>query len=275
MTRRFQAGGIATLCVVMLFSCSKHVEKKSVDIFRILEAGKTGITFNNQLHDTDSLNILSYLYYYNGGGVAVGDINNDNLPDIYFSGNETGNKLYLNKGNMHFTDITDKAGVACHGAWNTGVSMVDVNGDGLEDIYVCQVKNIFGHHGRNQLFINNGNLTFTESAVRYGLDFSGFATHAAFLDFDRDGDLDCFLLNHSVKDPEQFKPSDITRQVYDPLSGDRLLENLAGHFAGRVPGEHKNVGIDSCISRYCVRKYTRRFDRGLPSRAVCPWPPRV
>ncbi len=216
--------------ILLCLGCSKKTDRAGQIQFEILDEKRTGITFKNQLHETDSLNILTYLYYYNGGGVAIGDINNDSLPDIYFSGNEVGNKLYLNNGNMHFTDITGKAGVACQGAWNTGVSMVDVNGDGLLDIYVCQVKNIFGRNGRNKLFINNGDLTFKESATDFGLDFSGYATHAAFLDFDRDGDLDCFLLNHSVKDPAQFKPSDITRQLYDPVSGDRLLENQQGHF---------------------------------------------
>ncbi|MBK9984976.1 MAG: VCBS repeat-containing protein [Saprospiraceae bacterium] len=216
--------------IVLCFACSKKPSGNAQILFEVLDADITGITFKNQLHETDSLNILTYLYYYNGGGVAIGDINNDSLPDIYFSGNEVGNKLYLNKGNMHFSDITEKANVGCKSAWNTGVSMVDVNGDGLLDIYVCQVKNIFGRHGRNQLFINNGDLTFKETAASVGLDFSGFATHAAFLDFDRDGDLDCFLLNHSVKSPEQFKPSAITRQSFDSLSGDRLMENQQGHF---------------------------------------------
>jgi len=230
MIRYCSVSFLSVLCVCMFDSCTKTMGKKSGKLFEILEARKTGISFTNQLHDTDSLNILSYLYYYNGGGVAIGDINNDSLPDIYFSGNESGNKLYLNKGNMHFSDITGKAGVACNGAWNTGVSMVDVNSDGFMDMYVCQVKNIFGGHGRNQLFINNGDLTFKESAASFGLDFSGFATQAAFLDFDRDGDLDCFLLNHSVKDPEQFRPSEVTRQAFDPVSGDRLLENQQGHF---------------------------------------------
>ncbi|MGB4849327.1 MAG: VCBS repeat-containing protein [Saprospiraceae bacterium] len=230
MIRQSSVGLFVSIYAIMFISCSQMMENKSGDLFQILEAGRTGIKFNNQLHDTDSLNILSYLYYYNGGGVAIGDINNDSLPDLYFSGNQVGNKLYLNEGNMHFSDITEKAGVACDGTWNTGVSMVDVNGDGLLDIYVCQVKNIFGRHGRNQLFINKGNNTFIESAASYGLDFSGLATHAAFLDYDRDGDLDCFLLNHSVKDPEQFKPSDVTRQLSDPVSGDRLLENQQGHF---------------------------------------------
>ncbi len=216
--------------MLLFAACSNRKETTNRELFQILNAEKTGITFNNQLHETDSLNILSYLYYYNGGGVAIGDINNDSLPDIYFSGNQVDNRLYLNKGGMQFSDITEKAGVACSGAWNTGVSMVDINGDGLLDIYVCQVNNIAGQKGRNKLFINNGDLTFKESAQYYGLGFSGLATQAAFFDFDRDGDLDCYFLNHSVKDLEQFKPAAVTRQTYDPASGDRLLENQQGHY---------------------------------------------
>jgi len=218
------------LSVILFAACSLRTENKSDELFQILNAEKTGITFNNQLHESDSLNILRYLYYYNGGGVAIGDINNDSLPDIYFTGNQVDNRLYLNKGKMQFSDITEKAGVASSGAWNTGVSMVDVNGDGLLDIYVCQVNNIAGQKGINRLYINNGDLTFKESAHSYGLDFSGLATHAAFLDYDRDGDLDCYLLNYSLKDPEQFKSAAVTRQTYDPASGDRLLENQQGHF---------------------------------------------
>ncbi|MEO6131153.1 MAG: VCBS repeat-containing protein [Saprospiraceae bacterium] len=218
------------LFVLLVASCSKSTENESGELFQILNKETTSIDFNNQLHETDSLNILTYLYYYNGGGVAIGDINNDGWPDIYFSGNEVGNKLYLNKGQMQFLDITEKAGVTCHDAWNTGVSMVDINGDGLLDIYVCEVSTISGRYGRNQLFINNGDLTFAESARTYGLDFSGLATQAAFFDFDRDGDLDCFLLNHSIKETGQFKPAEITRQVFESSSGDRLLENQQGHF---------------------------------------------
>ncbi len=230
MMRHFKIGLVFGLFIILFASCSEGAGKKSDQLFQILDSGQTGIKFTNQLHDSDSLNILSYLYYYNGGGVAVGDINNDGLPDIYFTGNQSGNKLYLNKGHMHFTDITKSAGVACSGAWNTGVSMVDVSGDGLLDIYVCQVDKITGKKGRNQLFINNGDLTFTELAHLYGLDFKGLATHATFFDYDRDGDLDCFLLNHSLKDPQQFKPAELTHQLYDPASGCRLLENQHGQF---------------------------------------------
>ncbi|MEP6646712.1 MAG: VCBS repeat-containing protein, partial [Saprospiraceae bacterium] len=230
MIRNYFVEFAVSVSMLLFGACSQNANTSRNELFKILNAEKTGITFTNLLHESDSLNIFTYLYYYNGGGVAIGDINNDSLPDIYFSGNETDNKLYLNKGNMHFQDITEEAGVRCHGAWSTGVSMVDVNGDGLLDIYVCEVKRWSGAGSSNQLYINNGNLTFTESAHQFGLDFSGWATQAVFFDYDRDGDLDCFLLNHSVKDPEQFKPSNITREAFDAMSGDRLYENRNGYF---------------------------------------------
>ena len=137
------------------------------DLFENPTGDSTGITFANTIEETEDLNILDYLYFYNGGGVAVGDINNDGLPDIYFSGNQVQNKLYLNKGNMQFEDITEKAGVAGESDWNTGTVMADVNGDGLLDIYVCAVVGINGFSGYNELFINNGDLTFTEQAQLY------------------------------------------------------------------------------------------------------------
>ena len=167
-------------------------------MFENLSSSHTNIKFVNNLEKKKLLSILYYLYYYNGGGVAAGDINNDGLTDLYFSANSNGNnKLYLNKGDFEFEDITEKAGVAGTSDWSTGVSMADVNGDGFLDIYVCAIANAHGLEGRNQLFINNKNGTFTESAKEYGLDFSGFSTQAAFFDFDQDGDLDCYLLNQS------------------------------------------------------------------------------
>jgi hypothetical protein len=155
-------------------------------LFKALPASKTNIHFTNKLNPRKDLNIISYLYYYNGGGVSVGDINNDGLTDIYFTANNRGqNKLYLNKGNFEFEDITDKAGVAGNADWCSGVTMADVNGDGYLDIYVSAVSSALGLKGANQLYTNNGaaaggQITFAESAAGYGLAFSGLSTQAAF-----------------------------------------------------------------------------------------------
>ena len=171
---------------VVFIGCSQ----KKGEVFENSSSDKTGISFTNTISETDDLNILDYLYFYNGGGVAIGDINNDNLPDIFFSGNQVKNKLYLNKGNLQFEDITNKADIEGNSTWNTGAIMGDINGDGLLDIYVCAVVGINGFTGYNELYINNGDLTFTESAKKYGLDFESYSSNALFLDYDLDGDLD-------------------------------------------------------------------------------------
>lgn len=193
-------------------------------------ADQTNITFLNQLHETTSFNIIQYLYYYNGGGVAAGDLNNDGLPDLYFTANEGQNHLYLNLGNFEFQDITEQAGVGGNNEWSNGVTMADVNADGWLDIYVCQLGQYKGKNGRNLLYINQGDLTFKESAQAYQLDFSGFGTHAAFFDYDLDGDLDVYLLNHSVHSFENYAPAEKIRPTRDHLAGDRLLRNDSGKF---------------------------------------------
>ncbi|NBC57798.1 MAG: hypothetical protein GVY05_05880, partial [Bacteroidetes bacterium] len=169
--------------MVLLWSCK---EKNDV-VFRTVSAEKTNINFTNQVTPTEDVNILDYMYFYNGGGVAVGDINNDSLPDIFFSGNQVKNKLYLNQGDLKFKDISNKANIEGNSSWNTGAVMGDVNGDGLLDIYVCAVVGLNGFSGYNELFINNGDETFTESAAEYGLDFDTYSSSAAFLDYDKDG----------------------------------------------------------------------------------------
>jgi len=216
--------------VSLLAACSRPEPSANARLFEQLQPSDTQVDFKNQLDENESFNIIQYLYYYNGGGVSLGDINNDGLPDIYFTANQLPNKLYLNKGNFQFEDITEKAGVGGSGMWKTGVTMADVNGDGLLDIYVCQVGNYKHIRGRNQLFINKGNLTFSDEAAAYGLDFVGFSTQAAFFDYDADGDLDLYLLNHSVHASENYGEASL-RKRRDPLSGDRLYRNDGERFS--------------------------------------------
>jgi len=183
------------ISIALFAACA---EKKPTTLFEEQPAEKTGIAFQNTVVQQGENNVLNYPYYFNGGGVALGDINNDGLIDIYFSGNQVPNKLYLNKGDFSFEDITDKAGVALAQGWKTGVTMADVNQDGWLDIYVCRSAMSDSAMRKNQLFINQGNLTFKEMADAYGIGDDAYATQAAFFDYDKDGDQDLFLLNHSL-----------------------------------------------------------------------------
>ncbi|MGZ3846125.1 MAG: VCBS repeat-containing protein, partial [Flavisolibacter sp.] len=211
-------------------------------MFESLPSSKTHITFSNKLEKKDRLNILYYLYYYNGGGVSIGDINNDGLPDIYFTANSKGhNKLYLNKGNFEFEDITDAAGVAGTADWCTGSTMADVNGDGLLDIYVSAVAGEHGLQGHNELFINQGNNKFVEKSKEYGLDFSGFTTQVAFFDYDHDGDLDCYILNQSHYPNANIVDTSNRRKI-DPKAGDRFYRNDI-NTTGKFTDVSKQVGI--------------------------------
>ena len=185
---------------ILFFNCSeKEVqsetsEKEESKIFSTLPASESGIAFRNDLIENDSLNYFTYSYLYMGGGVATGDINNDGLIDIYFTGNQVSNKLYVNKGNLKFEDISERAGVQGDERWYTGVTMGDVNGDGFLDIF-CSVSGKFGHK-TNQLFVNNGDGTFTEKAAEYGLDDIGHSVQGTFFDYDKDGDLDLYVANY-------------------------------------------------------------------------------
>lgn len=181
---------------IILSACSKQKKDK---LFDLISTQKSNITFNNSLEYTEQLNPYTYRNFYNGGGVAIGDFNNDSLQDIFFTGNLVSNRLYLNKGGLYFDDITEQSGLISSGVWSTGVSVVDINGDGYLDIYVCKSGPPGGERRYNELFINNGDLTFKESAKEYGLDNEGLSTHAAFFDFDKDGDLDCYLLNNTIR----------------------------------------------------------------------------
>ncbi len=211
-----------------LFSCKS--ETKENTLFTELSSDHTGIDFANNLAFDQKFNIYTYRNFYNGGGVALGDINNDGLIDIYLTANQGANKLYLNKGNFTFEDITEKAGVSGTKAWSTGVSMADVNGDGWLDIYVCNSGDVKGDNKENELFINNGDLTFSEKAKEYGVADRGFTTHAAFLDYDKDNDLDLYILNNSYQAIGSFNLRKNERPKRDSLGGDKLLRNDNGHF---------------------------------------------
>lgn len=213
---------------LLVSSCNQNPEIGSA-LFKNIPSSISNVRFSNNLVETEDFNIIEYLYFYNGGGVALGDINNDGLVDIYISGNQTNNKLYLNKGNWKFEDISVKAGVESPGAWKTGVTMIDINGDGLLDIYQCRLGNYKGIKGKNELFINQGNLTFSEEAEIYGLNFSGFSTQSAFLDYDLDGDLDMYLLNHSVHTEHRLNNAS-NRNFDDAMAGDRFFENIDNKF---------------------------------------------
>jgi hypothetical protein len=215
-----------TLLTAALFlSCAEETitETKNTDWLEI-DPAKSNIDFNNKLTPDINRNILEYLYYYNGGGVAVGDLDNDGFEDIYFSGNEVPDRLYFNKGNFVFEDRTEESKIISSNSWSTGVSIDDVNNDGALDIYVCKVGLFSDGSVHNLLYINNGDGTFSESSEQYGLDFYGFSTQASFFDYDQDGDLDMYLLNHSIHSPRSYGNTD-KRAINDSISGDRLYEN--------------------------------------------------
>ncbi len=200
-------------------------------LFTRMDEGRTGIHFKNTLVENSDANVLNYAYFYNGGGVSVGDINNDGLPDLLFTGNMSPNRLYLNKGNFSFQDITDISGVARQQGWCTGATMADVNGDGLLDIYICRSADADPARRRNLLYINNGDLTFTEQAAAYGLADEGYSTQAAFFDYDKDGDLDLVLINHSLQQYANDAFENVAlRGKREPAFATKLYRNDGGHF---------------------------------------------
>src|ERR1700749_2791003 len=226
---------IILLFILTVSSSFKNKTPLPPPLFQSLPSSQTNVHFVNRISDNDSPGILDYLYYYNGGGVAVGDINNDGLPDLFFTANQKGgNKLYLNKGNYQFEDITKKAGVAGANDWSTGVTLADVNNDGYLDIYVCAVAGKLGLKGHNLLYINNHDGTFTEESAKYGLDFSGYSTQAAFFDADHDGKLDCFLLNQSDHSAAMYGDTSLRRQP-NKFAGSRFYLNKNGHFNDVTP----------------------------------------
>ncbi|MEO5891526.1 MAG: VCBS repeat-containing protein, partial [Ferruginibacter sp.] len=224
----------------VLYSCNTTAVPGNT-LFTLLTAKQTGVDFSNNLTYTEEFNPYTYRNFFNGGGVAIGDINNDGLPDIFFCSNQHSNKLYLNKGAFTFEDITEKAGVASANVWSTGVTLADVNGDGWIDIYVCKSGDINSNNRSNELFINNGigdstgagghrEVTFTEKGKEYGLDNRGLSTHAVFFDYDNDGDLDCYLLSNSFHSVGNYDLVKDQRKIPDSLGGNKLFRNDHNYF---------------------------------------------
>ncbi len=227
-------GTVFLLCLNALLSCHTEEETKTIPtpLFELLPPTITGVNFENTLKPDINFNILEYDYFYNGGGVGAGDFNQDGLMDIYFTGNQVSSKLYLNKGDFQFEDVTEQAGVGTRN-WATGVAIADVNNDGLQDIYVCYAGHLDASKRINQLFINQGikegKPFFSEEAAAYGIAVSGYSTQAAFFDYDRDGDLDLYVANH---DRSKLNPNNPQKKVNDGTanSTDKLLKNEGGKF---------------------------------------------
>lgn len=266
---KFTFLSLVSAVILVSYSCKspeqeahKQEPGSNADVlFQLLSPERTNINFVNKIEEGLNQNVLMYEYFYNGGGVAVGDVNNDGLQDLYFSGNTSENKLYLNKGNMKFEDITVNAGVAGRpGPWKTGVTMVDINGDGLMDIYVCYSGRLPGHKRLNQLFINKGNddnniPAFKDEADQYGLADSSYSTQGYFFDYDRDGDLDMLLLNHnpsSLPVLDEATTRDILKQT-DPEIGTKLYRNDKNKFKNitaeaKINSSALNYGLGAGIA---------------------------
>jgi len=223
-----------------MFLISACSSRDSKPLFTLLSPEETGIDFVNTIQEQEAFNVLEYEYFFNGGGVAVGDINNDGLPDVYLTANSGPDKLYLNEGVFSFRDITVEAGIQHGSTWDTGVTMADVNDDGWLDLYVGRSGAVTADRRRNALYINNGDLTFTEQAAAYGLDISSYTNHAVFFDYDRDGDVDMYLLNHSIRRFSNFLV-EFMREQRDSLAGDRLMRN-DGKFFTDVSKEAGIIG---------------------------------
>ena len=238
------------LFVFILTGCKS--KPKDAPLFITLDNTRTGLNFSNDLSYNKDFNLFKYMYFYNGGGVGAGDFNNDGKIDLFFASNQHQNKIYLNKAGLQFTDVTKEAGIPNDGGWSTGISVVDINNDGLLDIYVCRVGKYETLNSKNQLLIckglsKDGIPFYKDEAQQYGLDFSGFSTQAAFFDYDNDGDLDMFLLNHSVHQNGTFKPRADFTNTYSDVSGDRIYRNDGNaHFTETT----KQTGIQSTAIGY-------------------------
>ncbi len=235
------------LGVFLLWACEQKTG------FRSHPASSSGLEFTNNVTPKADFSILDYPYFYNGGGVAVADFDQDGLPDVYLTANQGPNRLFRNLGDFRFDDKTELSGVAGPtDAWATGVSVADVNADGLPDLYVCYLGGELGQEGRNQLFLNEGNWRFREAALEFGLDIRGMCTQAAFFDYDRDGDLDCYVVKHAVRPAEVVRDTALRRER-DPFAGDQLLRNDGGRFvdvskSANISGSRLGYGLQVLVS---------------------------
>ena len=252
-------------CAVMatgVMGCYRTDEVTTTDkpLFTLLKGSETGLSFNNQPQLTPEFNVFNYMYFYNGGGLAAGDFNNDGLTDLYFTANQTANRMYLNEGQLRFREVTDSAGVSGQPGWATGASVVDINQDGLLDIYVSQVSGHLMLKGRNQLYvcqgIRNGVPVYRDEATDYGLDLQGFGTQASFFDYDLDGDLDMYQLNHSLHQKGTFGKRPLKLSETNDLAGDKLLRNDDGTFVDVTT----EAGIISSVIGYGLGIATADID---------------
>ena len=239
------------LAVVWLIAGCRQ-EKKAPLLFETLDSKRTGLNFSNDLVYNKDFNLFKYIYFYNGSGVGAADFNNDGLIDLYFGSNQHINKLYLNTGALRFKDVTKEAGIPDDGGWSTGISVVDINNDGLMDLYICRVGQYDVLKSKNQFLIcqgidKDGIPHYMDKARDYGLDFSGFSTQAAFFDYDLDGDLDMFLMNHSVHENGTFRPRKDFLNTYHPLAGDRMFRNDGNNHFTDVT---RQAGIQSSAIGY-------------------------
>ncbi|HYC85058.1 MAG TPA: VCBS repeat-containing protein, partial [Chryseosolibacter sp.] len=230
--KNFNLPGCKALLLWVYYIAATACSNRETDqrLFTRVPPEETGITFSNPITYTEEFNPYTFRNFFNGGGVAIGDVNNDGLPDVFFCSNQQSNRLYLNKGNFQFEDISAKAGVSSANVWSTGVTMADVNGDGWLDIYVCKSGALTGQNRHNELFINNGDLTFVEKSGEYQLDSKGLSTHAAFFDHDNDGDLDCYLLNNSSRSVGNYDLVKDQRTIPDTLGGNKFFRNDNNRF---------------------------------------------
>lgn len=256
MTNGKKQNYLGFLLLLFMIGCNDKTTIEQIQ-FEVLEGSQTGIHFSNALTSYPDFNMFKYMYFFNGAGLGAADFNNDGLTDLFFASNQGQNKLYLNMGNMKFKDVSADALIPNDNAWNTGVSVVDINGDGLMDIYLSRVGNFDRLQSKNQFLIctgiNNGVPQYKDEAEALGLDFSAFGTQSAFFDFDLDGDLDMYMMNHSLRFNGTFNPRRQYENNYDTLAGDRLMRNDNGRFtdvskSAGISGNIISYGLGLCIS---------------------------